>query len=91
MKIEERKMNVEIVKVNQNLDNLLDRFVAYLDVSPASVRSYVSGIKRFLAFLSSKGITTPTRNTVITYKKTLTEKYSANTCALSLSALKTLF
>ena len=71
--------------------DLLDRFTQYLDVSPSSVRSYVSGVKRFLHYLADSGITAPSRNTVISYKKELAEKYSANTCAISLSALRRFF
>ena len=71
--------------------DLLDRFTQYLDVSPSSVRSYVSGVKRFMKYLADNGITTPSRETILEYKKELAEKYSANTCAISLSALRRFF
>ncbi len=71
--------------------DLLNRFTQYLDVSPSSVRSYVSGVKRFIRYLADNGISQPTRDTVIEYKKELAGKYSANTVAISLSALRRFF
>lgn len=71
--------------------DLLNRFTQYLDVTPSSVRSYVSGVKRFMKYLADNGITTPSRETILEYKKELAGKYSANTCAISLSALRRFF
>ena len=84
---------MEIATVNQiqQFDSLLNRYVGFLDVSPASVRSYISGVKRFLNYLSENGISQPTRDTVISFKRSLSEKYSANTGALTLSALRRFF
>lgn len=71
--------------------DLLNRFTQYLDVTPSSVRSYVSGVKRFMKYLADNGITTPSRETILEYKKELAGKYSANTAAISLSALRRFF
>ena len=76
---------------NYTMNELADRFVKYLDVSALSIKSYISGVRKFLTFLNSQGITLPTRDTVILYKKTLCEKYTANTTALYLSALRRFF
>ena len=73
------------------MNELADRFVMYLDVSASSVKSYISGVRKFIAFLNSQGILTPTRNTVMLYKKTLSDKYTASTTALYLSALRRFF
>ena len=59
---------IEIVEHNINIDNLLDRFVKYVDISDSSIRSYVSGIRAFLKYTSENGINNPTRETVIDYK-----------------------
>ena len=72
-------------------NDLLTRYVEFLDVMPSSVRAYISGVKRFLRYLSENGIAQPTRDTVIAYKKALSKSYSANTGALSLSALRRFF
>lgn len=74
-----------------NLSGLVDRFMQYVDVSPSSGRAYVKGIRRFLSYTSQNGITAPTRDTVIKYKKHLTTCCSANTTALYMSSLRRFF
>ena len=81
----------EIVTSNSVTTELADKFINYLDISEISVKSYVSGIKKFLAFLSDNGIITPTRDTIIEFKKTLSEKYTAKTTACYLSSVKRFF
>ncbi len=87
----ELKTITDIKQYNNNFDSLVNRFVSYLDVSSSSVKSYLSGVKRFIKFLSDKGISAPTRDTVIMYKKELMKKYSANTVAISLSSIRKFF
>ena len=79
------------LKQQDSLANLADRFVEYLDVSELSVKSYKSGVRKFLTFLHCNGITTPTRDTVLMYKKELISKYSVNTTALYLSSIRRFF
>ena len=81
----------DIVQCEPKFENMLNRFVQFVDVSKLSVRSYISGVRVFLAYLSENGITTPTRETVLSYKKALCEKYAANSVALYLSALRRFF
>ena len=75
----------------KTLSELSDNFINYLDISEISVKSYKSGIKKFLMYLSENGITTPDRNTVIAYKKFLSEKYTAKTVSCYLSSVKRFF
>lgn len=81
----------EIVQHNSDFNNMLNRFIQYLDVSPSSVRSYIFGVKSFLRYISTNGITTPSRDTVLMYKKELAQRKSASTIALYLSALRRFF
>ena len=84
-------VKAEIVQCNSEFNDMLNRFIQYLNVSPSSVRSYVFGVKSFLQYISSKGISTPTRETVLMYKKELAKSKSASTIALYLSALRRFF
>ena len=84
-------VKTEIKQYNSDLSTMLDRFVSYLDVSAISVRSYISGIKTFLRYLSDNGINMPNRETVIMYKKHLSITKSASTISLYLSALRRFF
>ena len=81
----------EIIQCNSNINTLLERFVQFVDVSQVSLRSYISGVKAFLKYTSDNGITNPTRDTVLAYKKELAKSKSASTIALYLSALRRFF
>lgn len=81
----------ELKQYNSNISELLNRFVQYVDVSPATLRSYISGVKVFLQYLSDNSINTPNRNTVLLFKKHLSENKSTGTIATYLSALRRFF
>lgn len=72
--------------------NVINNFIAFLDVSPLSVRSYISGVKRFFAFMFENGINTPNSDDVITFKKSLLDTgHKPATVALYLAAIKRFF
>ena len=81
----------ELKQYNSNISELLNRFVQYVDVSPATLRSYISGVKVFLQYLSDNSINTPNRDTVLLFKKYLSENKSTGTIATYLSALRRFF
>ena len=89
--MKEIAVKTEIAQYNSNLNNMVDRFVQYLDVSPLSTRSYMVGVRVFLKYLSDNSIKTPTRETILQYKKELSLTKSANTISLYLSALRKFF
>lgn len=80
-----------IATAHINISELANRFSQFVDVSALSLKSYNSGIRKFLAFLHENGITAPTREDVLNYKKALCEKYAANSVALYLSSLRRFF
>lgn len=84
-------VKIENKQYNLCLSSMIDRFVQYLDISPASVRSYMTGIKVFMQYLSENGINTPTKETITQYKKYLSATKSANTTALYLSSIRRFF
>ena len=70
---------------------LSERFCSYLDVSSSSLKTYKSGVKKFLTFISDNGITQPTRDTVLAYKKDLMQKHTASATALYMSSVRRFF
>lgn len=84
-------VKAEIIQHNTEFNDLLYRFVQYVDVSQSSIHSYIKGIKSFLRYISERKIKAPTRENVIEYKKYLSESKSASTIALYLSALRRFF
>ena len=73
-------------------ENLVKRFFEFLDVSEQTGRAYKFGIKQFIRYLHSENIPQPTRETVITYKKSLIAKgLKPSTIALYLSSIRRFF
>ena len=92
MKIEVRKETRPAVNSPFMSSELLNRFTAFLDVSPLSVRAYKSGLKMFGKYLYSAGVKNPTRETVLAYKKELQDAgRKPSTISLYLSALRRFF
>lgn len=77
--------------VGMSLSEIVERFTQYCDVSERSMKTYSAGIRKFLVYLKANGISNPTRETVIEYKKELTTTKSASTVALYLSSLRRFF
>ncbi len=87
----EKLQNANVTNSHINMNELAVRFSQYVDVSALSLKSYSSGIRKFLAYLSENGITSPAREDVLNYKKALCEKYAANSVALWMSAIRRFF
>lgn len=56
-----------------SLDELVTEFVRAQDVRPSSRETYRKGLKKFLAWLKDRGITSPSRETLLEYKDELRE------------------
>lgn len=52
-------------------EELLARYIAFLDVSPKSIETYKRAVKQFLFFLRDEGITAPQREHVILWREML--------------------
>ena len=87
----EKLQNANVTNSHINMKELAVRFSQYVDVAALSLKSYSSGIRKFLAYLSENGITSPAREDVLNYKKALCEKYAANSVALWMSSLRRFF
>ena len=71
---------------------LVERWLSFSQIKPASVKSYVKGIKNFAAYCQVKSITVPTREDILNYRRYLELSYkSAATRNLYLTATKIFF
>ena len=80
----------QAVEVN-NYFNLVERWIAYAQVSKSSVKSYKKGIRRLMEYCAKQGITTPSRDFIIQYREYLQGKYAPATANLYLTAAKLFF
>ena len=72
-----------------NIQDILEDFFNYLDVSELTIDTYKEGIKSFIRFLGTNN--TPTRQDILKYKEYLLENYKATTVNARLTAIKQLF
>ena len=72
-----------------NIQNILEDFFNYLDVSELTIDTYKEGIKSFIRFLGTNDA--PTRQDILKYKEYLLENYKATTVNARLTAIKQLF
>ena len=71
--------------------NLVQQYIATLDVTPKSRETYRKSLKQFMQFIDNNGITQPTRNDILAYKRYLLEQYKACTVSSYMTAVKGLF
>ena len=71
--------------------SMVDSWIAFAQVSPASEKSYRKGIRRLAEYCAANSISAPNRADMIAYKNFLQEKYAAATANLYLTAAKLFF
>ena len=85
------KITATIPVEGSNYFNLVERWIAYAQVSKSSVKSYKKGIRRFMEYCAAHNIKQPTRDTLIEYREYLRMKYAAASANLYLTAAKLFF
>lgn len=69
--------------------DIFERFIKYVDVKPASLKTYKKAIKNYYSFLNERGLVdNQTRQTVLAYRDYLRENYSSSTVNLYISAVR---
>ncbi len=71
--------------------SLVTRWLAFAQVSAASVKSYSKGIKRLQEYMADNNIITPTRGEMVVYREYLGNKYQPTTANLYITAAKLFF
>jgi len=74
------------------LDELVDEFTKAQDVRESSRETYRKGVKKFLQWLRARGVTSPSRETLLEYKDELRESgLAAFTVSSYVQAVRTFF
>ena len=84
------KVESQVLKAG-SLFNLADKWIAFAQVSAASVKAYGKGIKRLQEWTAANQIITPTRGDMVAYREYLGVKYQPTTANLYLTAAKLFF
>lgn len=78
--------------VASNVPDLIERWEAYIDATPATITSYTKAIKQFRGYLLNNGITQPTRENVIEFRESLkASDHKPTTIQLYIQAIKLFF
>lgn len=72
-------------------EEMLARFIAFLDASPKTVQTYSRAIRQFIKWLSLNGITQPTREDIIAYREELKVSHKPNTVQSYIIAVRLFF
>lgn len=72
-------------------EGLVERWLAFLDVSQKSVQTYTRAIRQFLLFLRSHDVSRPTRDDVVHFRESLLADHKATTVQAYLVAVKIFF
>lgn len=83
--------NTEIAEGQRITADLYNRFISYLDVSPKSVTTYAGAVKQFGKWLSSNGITQPTRADILNYRDELLRDHKPTTVQIYIVAVRLFF
>ena len=89
LKVITENQNIEVQ--NNNFFNLVEKWIAYAQVSTSSVKSYKKGIRRLMEYCNENAIDKPTREVMVNYREFLKGKYSPSTANLYLTAAKLFF
>ena len=74
------------------MDNLLERYVDYLDVTAKSVETYTRALKQFSIYLKAQGVTQPERQDIVAFKEKLIETgHKATTVTTYIESIKLFF
>ena len=68
--------------------DMVDRWIAFAQVKPSSVKSYRKGIRRLAEYVNANGIANLSRENLVEYRETLAKKYSPSTANLYLTSAK---
>lgn len=70
---------------------LYKQFIAFIDASPETIRTYTGHLWQFIRYLAQNNITKPTRETIINYREELKTRCKATTVQNYIEAVKLFF
>lgn len=85
------KDNTAIQAKQALTEEMYNRFIAYLDASPKTVATYSRAIRQFMKYIAERGISQPTRETVIAFREELKEGHKPSTVQNYIVAIRLFF
>lgn len=85
------KGDTELVGAGTLGADIFTRWTAFIDASPATVKTYTRSIRQFLKYLNDNGIGKPARADIIAYREELKQSHKATTVQNYIAAVKIFF
>lgn len=85
------KREEKIVEKEIDYQELIDRFISYIDVSENTMITYKRSLKQFFKYLKENDILNPSRENILDFKEYLKENNKPNTVNLYLASVKNFF
>jgi integrase/recombinase XerC len=84
--------NLSLVPQTYNFsDDLLDKFIAFIDAKPNTIETYRRAVKQFFVWISTNNIKMPKREDIINYRTSLKARCKPSTVQNCITALKLFF
>lgn len=71
--------------------DLYQRFIAFCDAKPQTIKAYTVALQAFFAYLQQNAITRPDTDDIIRYKAAIEKQYKASTVSLYITACRLFF
>ena len=71
--------------------DLYPRFISFVDAKPKTIQTYTRALRQFAEWLSSKGISAPTREDILSYREELKEDHKPTTVQIDIVAVRLFF
>lgn len=85
------KENSLVETKQMNYEDLIERFINYIDVSENTLLTYKRSLKQFWLYMVDHNIKNPTREDIIAWKEYLTQNNKPNTTNLYLVSVKNFY
>lgn len=85
------RQNTNITEAQTFSEELIDRFITFLDASPKTVQTYSRAIRQLLKYLAERGINRPTREDIISFREDLKREHKPSTVQNYIVAIRLLF
>lgn len=89
--VKNRDLNVVDSDAQINYQDLINKFLNYIDVSDNTLETYKRSLKQFWLYVCENNITNPTRDDVLEWKEYLIENNKPNTVNLYLVSVKNFY
>ncbi len=89
--VEQQREQLATLAAVGTLATMMQKYIEYLDIRQASIRTYATGLRQFIIWMDANEIRQPTRQDVITFREDLIKTRKAATVQTYIIAVRQFF